>query len=158
MVANVFTSRTQETEAVSSKPACLHREFYVSQGYLVRHSYTNKTKNNREDKLESKMESVWGCSGPVTEGRGILIYFLNFIIVYTGCFAYMNVCKCHVCLVPEEVRRVHRIPWNWSYKRLSHHVCVGGCTGSSGKAASEGSQLLSHLSALLKFLLICLVQ
>lgn len=34
------------------------------------------------------------------------------------CFAYMCVYTTHACLVPTELRRGHRIPWNRKYKEL----------------------------------------
>ena len=32
------------------------------------------------------------------------------------CLACMYICAPCACLVPEEARRGHQIPWNWSYR------------------------------------------
>lgn len=39
----------------------------------------------------------------------------------------LHVCICtfRVCLVPEEGRKGHQIPWNWSWGVVIHHVGAG---------------------------------
>lgn len=43
-----------------------------------------------------------------------------------GYFVCMHVCTPHICLVPTEVSRRHRIPGNWSYKWLGVIMWVLG--------------------------------
>lgn len=44
---------------------------------------------------------------------------LFFLKTYTfKCFACIYVCTPQVCLVPIEIRRGHRIPWDKSYRQL----------------------------------------
>lgn len=40
-------------------------------------------------------------------------YYLFYVYVW---FAYMYVCAPHECLVPLEVKRRHKIHWNWNYR------------------------------------------
>lgn len=51
---------------------------------------------------------------------------LFYVYVYV-CFACMDVCVPYVCLVLEEVRGGHQMPWDWSCRWF-------GCLGGSSSA------------------------
>lgn len=58
----------------------------------------------------------------------------NILLLYVHrCFACMRVCVSQICLVSEEVRREHWIPWNWSYGWLFDILWVLGIKSGSSE-------------------------
>lgn len=47
--------------------------------------------------------------------------------MYMDALSVFHLCTT-VCLVPAEARIGHQIPWNWSYRVMSHHVGAGNQT------------------------------
>lgn len=50
---------------------------------------------------------------PTPDVYDLVVYFHVY-----GCLACMHVYAPHVCLMPAEARKGHRIPWDWSYSQL----------------------------------------
>lgn len=60
-------------------------------------------------------------------------------------------CLCHVCAVPQEGRRGHRIPWGWSYRELWAAMRVLGMKPRSSRRAGRAHKCFrQHLHFIFK--------